>query len=66
VRKFVLWNPVDLGYLTVHAGKALAAGRLQPGKQNFGRLRGVRVAEGEVLLGLPLVFDRHNIAEYDF
>jgi ABC-type sugar transport system substrate-binding protein len=66
VRKFVLWNPVDLGYLTVHAGKALAAGRLQPGEQNFGRLRGVQVAEGEVLLGLPLVFDRHNIAEYDF
>jgi len=66
VPKFVLWNPVDLGYLTVQVGKRLAEGALQPGKQALGRLSEVEVNEGEVVLGPPLVFDAQNIDQYDF
>jgi rhamnose transport system substrate-binding protein len=66
IKKFVLWNPVDLGYLTVHAAKMLREGKLSAGEQTIGRLRNIRVSPGEVLLGAPLVFDRGNIGQFDF
>lgn len=66
VEKFVLWSPVDLGYLTVYAGKLLREGRLAEGEQQIGRLQGVRVGEGEVLLGPPIVFTAENIERFDF
>jgi rhamnose transport system substrate-binding protein len=66
VQKFVLWSPVDLGYLTVHAAKRLRDGKLDMGQQSIGRLEGIRVSPGEVLLGPPKVFDRQNIGQYDF
>ncbi len=66
IKKFVLWNPVDLGYLTVHAAKMLREGKLPAGEQTIGRLRNIRVSPGEVLLGAPLVFDRDNIGQFDF
>jgi rhamnose transport system substrate-binding protein len=66
VKKFVLWSPVDLGYLTVHVGKLLRDGKLVEGEQTIGRLGGIRVSRGEVLLGPPVVFDRDNLAEHDF
>ncbi|MBL9124879.1 MAG: secreted solute-binding lipoprotein, partial [Planctomycetaceae bacterium] len=71
--KVVLWNAVDLGYLTVQAGKLLADKRLTPGEHTMGRLEHIQVGSGtgpeptsEVLLGPPLVFDRENIDQYDF
>ncbi len=66
VERFVLWSPVDLGYLTVHVASRLHEGRLAEGVQGFGRLDKIRVSPGEVLLGPPLVFDRQNLAQYDF
>ena len=66
VKKFVLWSPLDLGYLTVHVGKLLRDGKLQDGTHAIGRLNDIRVSSGEVLLGPPKVFDRENIGEYDF
>lgn len=66
VEKFVLWNPVDLGYLAVHAAKRLRDGTLEDGSQAMGRLDDVRVSPGEVLLGPPMVFDRQNVGAYDF
>lgn len=66
VKKFVLWSPVDLGYLTVHVGKLLRDGKLADGEQMIGRLQGIRVRPGEVLLGPPVVFDRDNLGQYDF
>jgi rhamnose transport system substrate-binding protein len=66
VQKFVLWSPVDLGYLTVHAAVLLHGGKLAPGEQAIGRLQGIRVSPGEVLLGPPKVFDRENIGQFDF
>ncbi len=68
VRSVVLWNTVDLGYLTVHAAHALAEGRLKPGAQSFeaGRLGNITIEGDNILLGDILVFTPENIDEYDF
>jgi ABC-type sugar transport system substrate-binding protein len=66
VEKVVLWNPVDLGYLTVHAAKLLRDGKLPDGKHTIGHLKDIEVTPGQVLLGPPLVFDKDNISQYDF
>ncbi len=66
IKKFVLWNPVDVGYLTVYATRLQHDKRLTPGEQTIGRLQGVRVSLGEVLLGPPKIFDRNNIGDFDF
>jgi rhamnose transport system permease protein len=64
----ILWNTMDLGYLTVWAAQALCAGTLRPGvtEMTAGRLGRVVVAQDQVLLGQPLVFTRDNIDQYDF
>jgi rhamnose ABC transporter rhamnose-binding protein len=66
VKKFVLWNPVDLGYLTVYAAKLLYEGKLMPGTFEAGRLGTITVKDDEVLLGPPLVFTKENIDDYSF
>jgi ABC-type sugar transport system substrate-binding protein len=66
VREFVLWSPVDLGYLTVHVGKLLHDKKLTAGEHTIGRLQNIRVSDGEVLLGPPKVFNRENIGQFDF
>jgi rhamnose transport system substrate-binding protein len=68
VEKFVLWNTVDLGYLTVHVANAQIEGNLpKSGTFKAGRLGEVEMlAEDEVLLGPPLVFSKENIDQYDF
>ena len=68
VEKFVLWNPVDLGYLAVHVANAQIEGNMpKSGTFEAGRLGKVKmIAEDEVLLGPPLVFSKENIDEYDF
>jgi ABC-type sugar transport system substrate-binding protein len=64
---FVLWNPVDLGYLTVHVCELLRQGKMpRTGTISAGRLGKIRVSDGEVLLGKPLRFDKGNIDKYDF
>ncbi len=64
----VLWNTVDLGYLTVQAAKALHDGTLAPGATSLsaGRLGTVEIAGDEVLLGEPFVFTAENVDEFDF
>ena len=66
IPRFVLWNPVDLGYLTVHVARLLADKQLRPGEHTVGRLKGIRVAGDEVILGPPMVFDKDNVDRYDF
>jgi len=69
VKSFVLWNPVDLGYLTVCVAKDLVEGRFDPhGQQADGRRLGqVQVRKrGEIVLGDPVVFTKDNIDNYDF
>jgi ABC-type sugar transport system substrate-binding protein len=68
VEEFVLWNPIDLGYLAVHVANAQIEGNLpESGTFEAGRLGKVKmVAEDEVLLGPPLVFTQDNIDQYNF
>jgi ABC-type sugar transport system substrate-binding protein len=68
VRSVVLWNTIDLGYLTVHAAEALATGKLKAGQSSLkaGRL-GEKMIEGDqILLGDILVFTKENIDKFDF
>lgn len=68
IQEFVLWNPIDLGYLAVHVANAQVQGEMPTsGTFEAGRLGEVElIAEDEVLLGPPLVFSEENIDEYDF
>lgn len=64
----VLWDAVQLGYLTVHVAQAVACGELGPDAESFaaGRLGEVAVEGDVVVLGKPVVFTKENIADYDF
>ena len=64
----ILWNTMDLGYLTVHASKALAEGKLKPGATAFeaGRLGKLKIEGDNILLGQPFAFTKANIDNFDF
>jgi ABC-type sugar transport system substrate-binding protein len=67
VEKFILWNPVDLGYLTVHVCVLVHRGEMpRDGTIQAGRLGPISAKDGEVLLGKPIVFTKENIDRYDF
>jgi rhamnose transport system substrate-binding protein len=66
VKRFVLWNPTDLGYLTVFAARRLTEGALKDGVVDAGKLGKLKLKDGQVVLGPPLVFDAGNIDKYDF
>ena len=66
VEKFALWDAVDLGYLTVHVAKRLHEGSLKPGVYDMGRLKGVRIENGQAILGPPVVFDKDNLDQFEF
>jgi rhamnose transport system substrate-binding protein len=68
VDHIVLWNTLDLGYLTVYAARALAAGELEPGARRLtaGRLGEIEVSGDQVRLGAPFVFTAENIDRFDF
>ena len=70
VEAFELWDPGRLGYLAAYAAAALASGQVS-GKEGesfkAGKLGDYKVGkEGEVLLGPPQVFNKHNISKFDF
>ena len=64
----VLWNTMDLGYLTVYAAAAVVDGTLKPGDKSLeaGRLGSLDVAGDNVLLGEPFTFNKSNIDRFDF
>ena len=68
IDSIVLWNTVDLGYLTVYAADALSAGSLKRGDSKLaaGRLGQIEVADDEVRLGAPFVFNKENIDRFNF
>jgi ABC-type sugar transport system substrate-binding protein len=68
VRSVVLWNTIDLGYLTVHAAEALATGKLKAGQTSLkaGRLGEKKIEGDQILLGDILVFNKENIDKFDF
>lgn len=68
VESVVLWNTLDLGYLTVYAANSLITGELKPSDKELraGRLGTVEVADGEVRLGAPFIFNKDNIDRFNF
>lgn len=67
VESFILWNPVDLGYLTVHVAHLLHKNQMpENGTIEAGRLGKITVRNREVLLGKPIRFTKDNIDKYDF
>jgi rhamnose transport system substrate-binding protein len=68
VKTVILWNVVDLGYLTIHVARAVKKGELKKGDTSFtaGRLGSVTVRGDEVLLGKPMLFHKDNIGQFDY
>ena len=71
IESSILWNPVDLGYLTIYAAEALVTGELEAGDTfDAGELGTFEVRQNEdglwVLLGDPFVFTEENIDQFDF
>jgi rhamnose transport system substrate-binding protein len=68
--QFALWNPGDLGYLAIYTLNAIATGKIkgQPGdKFTAGKLGDYTVKDdGTVLLGQPTIFNKDNIANFNF
>jgi rhamnose transport system substrate-binding protein len=65
----VLWNPSDLGYLTVWAAKQLAKGKSFPDKVAVEGLKEEASwlpADKILLLGPPMVFTAENIDQFKF
>jgi rhamnose transport system permease protein len=64
----ILWNTMDLGYLTVLSAQALANGTLKPGDPSIqaGRVGKVEIKGDNILLGVPYVFTKDNINNFDF
>ena len=68
VKSVILWNTIDLGYLTIHAAEAMCTGQLKPDDRTFdaGRLGALQIAGDNILLGDIMVFNAENIDDYDF
>jgi rhamnose transport system substrate-binding protein len=68
--QFALWNPADLGYLSIYTLHAIATGQIagEPGDTfEAGKLGSYTIADdGTVLLGPPTVFSANNIDDFDF
>lgn len=63
-----LWNPEELGYLTVYVAKDLHDGVEILSGQSYGDLAPIEVNEEEavVIMGKPLDFTKDNVDNYDF
>jgi len=68
VKSVILWNTVDLGYLTVYAARSLMDGDLKAGSTsiNAGRLGTKKVIGDNVMLGGIMTFTKANIGKYHF
>lgn len=71
IESVVLWNPVDLGYLTIYTAYEAATEGLEVGDTfEAGRIGEREVREDDtgmwVLLGPPFIFDEENIDEFNF
>jgi rhamnose transport system substrate-binding protein len=73
VKEFALWNPEDLGYLAAYAATAIASGditgkvgqKFKAGK--LGSYTIIKAAGGpQVILGPPFVFNKSNVAKFNF
>lgn len=68
IESIVLWNTLDLGYLTVYASRALSAGEIKGGADSLkaGRLGTIVIKGDQIMLGAPFIFNKDNIDRFDF
>jgi rhamnose transport system substrate-binding protein len=68
IESIVLWNTLDLGYLTVYVSNALSTGTLKRGDKEItaGRLGKIEVVDDEIRLGAPFIFNKENIDRFNF
>ena len=68
--EFALWNVPNIGYLTIYMLDAIATGKIKgnPGDTfTAGKLGSYTVAQdSSVLLGPPQIFDKTNIANFNY
>ncbi len=72
--EFALWNPADLGYLSIHVLNALATGKIKGKageKFTAGRLGEYTIQDDpdlglNVLLGLPFIYNKDNIDNFNW
>ncbi len=64
----VLWNTMDLGYLTVFGSDAVANGTVKAGDKSIdaGRLGKMEIQGDNIMLGTPFTFNKDNIDGFDF
>jgi len=64
----VLWNTMDLGYLTVLASYDVVTGKLASGmtEMDGGRIGKIEIKGTSILLGKPFTFTKDNIDQFDF
>ncbi len=68
IESVVLWNTLDLGYLTVYTANELGAGKLKRGDRELkaGKLGVIEVKGDNVMLGAPFIFNKSNIDRFNF
>lgn len=66
--EFVLWNPIDLGYLSIYGTEAWLKGSIEGdgGEFKAGRLGDYKVTGDEVLLGEGFAYNKENVDSVDF
>jgi ABC-type sugar transport system substrate-binding protein len=64
----ILWNTMDLGYLTVVAADDVVKGTLKPGEKSMDgrRIGKIEIQTDNILLGKPFTFTKENIDQFDF
>lgn len=68
VQSIVLWDTMNLGYLTVTAAQQVRDGTLTRGATSMkaGKLGAIAINDDQILLGKPFVFTKENIDQYNF
>jgi len=66
VKTVILWNPVDLGYLTVQVAAKLAEGESLEESFQAGRLGEKQTSGTTIVLGEPMKFNKENINNFNF
>ena len=68
IQSVILWNTVNLGYLTVFTASELAQGNVEKGATSIsaGRLGPIEIRNGQVILGKPMIFNKSNIDRFNF
>lgn len=64
----VLWNCMDLGYLSIQAAYQMANGTLKAADTKFtaGRLGEREIKDKMVVLGPALIFDKTNVDQFNY